>query len=66
VVGMVSIFTYGFEEATRNFEEAGVSLRSLTNYPELISIAIEKGIVSGEQKTILLKWSSNPSEWKRL
>ena len=66
VIGMVSIFTYGFEQATLNFEKAGLPLKSLTNYPELISIAIEKGIVSRDQESILLKWSANPSEWNGL
>src|SRR5215218_10437381 len=45
VVGMVSIFNYGFAQAATNFQNAGLKLESLTNYPELISIAIEKGIV---------------------
>jgi orotate phosphoribosyltransferase len=58
VAGMVSIFTYGFDEADLNFKKAGLSLRSLTNYPELINIAIEKGIVS--------EGSANPSGWNGL
>ncbi len=66
VVGMVSIFTYGFEEAAANFQSAGVTLKALTNYPELIKIAIEKGIVSQNQESILLKWSAHPSEWNGL
>ncbi len=66
VVGMVSIFTYGFEEAAANFQKADLILKSLTNYPELISMGIEKGIVSKDQESILLKWSANPSQWKGL
>jgi orotate phosphoribosyltransferase len=66
VAGMVSIFTYGFDEADLNFKKAGLSLRSLTNYPELINIAIEKGIVSEGEKAVLLKWSANPSGWNGL
>jgi len=66
VIGMVSIFTYGFEQASIEFKNAGIILKSLTTYPELISIAIDKGIISKEQEGILLKWSANPSEWSGL
>ena len=66
VIGMVSIFTYGFEQASVKFKKAGLTLKSLTNYPELIGIAFDKGIVSKDQERILLKWSANPSEWKGL
>ena len=66
VIGMVSIFTYGFEEAIINFKKAGLEVKSLTNYPELINIAIEKGIVSKEQESILLKWRQNPAQWNGL
>jgi hypothetical protein len=51
VAGMVSIFTYGFEVADEAFQKAGIPLHSLTNYPTLIALALEKGIIdpfSGE------------------
>ena len=63
VVGMVSIFSYGFPLADEAFASAGISYRSLTNYETLISLAIEKGRVSAEQESILLNWRANPSEW---
>src|SRR3984885_10650693 len=40
VVGMVSIFNYGFDKAVAAFADAGVSYRSLTNYNTLIELAI--------------------------
>jgi len=63
VVGMVSIFTYGFEVANKAFAEAGIPFRSLTNYPSLVSLAIEKGQVSPELHNTLLKWQQNPAGW---
>lgn len=66
VIGMVSIFTYGFDEAVVNFERANLELRSLTSYPDLIDLAIEKGIVTKDQQSILLKWRTNPSGWNGL
>ena len=66
VAGMVSIFTYGFDVATAAFEQAGVPFRSLTSYDQLISLAVEKEIVSAGQESILLKWRSDPSGWNGL
>ena len=63
VVGMVSIFTYGFEIATKAFLEAGIKYTSLTNYTTLIELAVEKGIVSLEQQNTLLNWREDPAHW---
>lgn len=63
VLGMVSIFTYGFPVSNDAFAKAGIPYYSLTNYPTLISLAIEKGIVTAEQEGVLLKWKDSPSTW---
>ena len=64
VIGMVSIFDYGFPEAARSFAAAGVRLRTLTNYPTLISLAVEKQIFTADQHDILLKWQADPGNWQ--
>lgn len=63
VIGMVSIFTYGFAVADKAFNAAGIPLQSLTNYPTLIDLAIEKGIVTADQQKTLLNWSLDPANW---
>lgn len=63
VSGMVSIFTYDFPVAAEAFEKANLSYQSLTNYPVLIDLAVEKGIVTAEQQSVLLKWRDDPSQW---
>jgi len=65
VIGMVSIFNYGFPHATAAFEKAGIPFVSLTNYEVLIKMAIEKGIVNSIQLNSLLNWRNNPAEWVR-
>jgi orotate phosphoribosyltransferase len=65
IEGMVSIFNYGFDVAVEAFELAGVKLRSLTNYPELIGLALEKGSVSPEMESVLLQWQKDPANWSR-
>jgi orotate phosphoribosyltransferase len=64
VIGMVSIFTYGFNQATQAFELASVPYKSLTNYSTLISMAVEKGTVSAETEALLLEWREDPANWK--
>lgn len=64
VIGMVSIFNYVFKVAAEAFEKAGVSVHSLTNYPQLISLAKDKGIVTAEAEAVLLSWQSDPGNWK--
>ncbi|HMF72745.1 MAG TPA: orotate phosphoribosyltransferase [Flavitalea sp.] len=64
VIGMVSIFNYGFPVAAENFEKAGVILKSLTNYPTLVDLGIEKQLFSPGQQEILLKWQADPGNWK--
>jgi orotate phosphoribosyltransferase len=63
VAGIVSIFTYAFGEAEKNFREAGVILYSLTGYPALIELAREQGIITPQQEEVLLKWRQQPAEW---
>lgn len=64
VIGMVSIFNYGFSIAVETFSMAGIEYYSLTNYTSLIELAIEKGIVSSNQLEVLLKWREDPANWK--
>jgi orotate phosphoribosyltransferase len=63
VQGMVSIFTYGFPVADEAFAKAEVPFQSLTNYNQLISLALEKGMFDRELEPILLKWREDPANW---
>ena len=66
VIGMVGIFTYGFEVAVKAFAEAKLPFKTLTNYETLIKMAVEKGTVTAEQQSILLNWQQDPANWKGL
>jgi orotate phosphoribosyltransferase len=63
VVGMVSIFNYGFPQAAEAFEEAGIPFVSLTNYEVLIQLALEKAMISKDESANLMKWRENPGGW---
>lgn len=62
--GMVSIFTYGFDVAAEAFKQADIHYVSLTGYEQLITLAVEKGLVSADQQEILLNWRKDPANWK--
>lgn len=63
VVGMVSIFTYGFPIAEELFQQHKLEFYSLTNYPTLISLALDKKLVTADDEGILLKWREDPANW---
>jgi orotate phosphoribosyltransferase len=63
IAGMVSIFNYRFEHATKAFEDAGIQLWSLTDYNHLVELAMQRGFVGKEHEEILLKWRTDPANW---
>jgi len=65
VLGMLAIFTYNFSLATRNFEEAGIELTTLSNYNLLLKLAHESGEITDEQLESLNNWRKSPETWGR-
>jgi len=63
VKGMVAIFTYGFDIATENFKKANVDLLTLSNYENLLELAVAKRYITEEEQETLKVWSKNPSTW---
>lgn len=65
VLGMISIFNYGFDIATRNFYEADVSLISLSDYSHMLSQALKSKYISEDQLTSLKAWRVDPGNWRK-
>lgn len=65
VLGMVAIFSYGFEVAAQNFSKAGVRLICLSHYDALLPIAEKRKYVTSEMLDSLSEWRKNPSSWKQ-
>jgi orotate phosphoribosyltransferase len=63
VSGMIAIYKYGFESAKQKFDDAGIVLKTLTNYDFLIRVAVQGGYISKEELETLNSWRQNPSEW---
>ncbi|MCU0448452.1 MAG: orotate phosphoribosyltransferase [Bernardetiaceae bacterium] len=63
VVGMLATFTYDFALANQAFAEAQVPLLTLCNYPTLLQVAAELGVVDQVQLASLEAWRQNPAAW---
>ncbi|NMM50546.1 orotate phosphoribosyltransferase [Marinigracilibium pacificum] len=64
ILGMVSIFTYGFEIAENNFKEAGIKLVSLSDYSAMLNEALNRGLVKENELISLKSWRTDPENWK--
>ncbi len=66
VKGMIAIFSYGFDVAKENFSNANVELNTLSNYENLLNLAVAKQYITEEEQRTLEEWRKNPSEWNVL
>ncbi|WP_040278692.1 orotate phosphoribosyltransferase [Psychroserpens damuponensis] len=66
VKGMVAIFSYGFEVAKNNFEEAHIDLHTLSNYDNLLEQALDTKYITAKEQEVLALWNANPSEWNAI
>ena len=65
VKGMVSIFTYGFDAATKNFNNANCEYVPLCDYNTLLQEAIKSQYIEQADLSILKEWRKNPAMWKK-
>jgi len=63
VLGVIAIFTYGFPQADKAFEEAGLNLYTISSYQQLLPIALQKGLISHDNLDLLKAWQESPESW---
>ena len=63
VKGVVAIFNYGFEAATKAFEKANCPLKVLSNYDIMIEIALKQDTVTEKDMAPLREWRVSPETW---
>ena len=63
VMGMVAIFTYGFNKSIENFEKNKIDLDTLSDYNGLIKKATEIKYVKEKDSETLKKWNEDPENW---
>lgn len=64
VIGMVAIFTYGFDVAEKSFEQAKIPLVCLSNFNYLLEEAVAKKYLDESQLSRVKSWRQDPSNWK--
>lgn len=64
VLGMIAAFRYGFDIAEAAFEQADLTLVSLSDYDTLLHVGLERGLFSPSQLSLLASWRSHPEHWK--
>lgn len=64
VRGIVSIFTYQFEEAERRMSETGVKNISLCDLDALMQAAELKGYITAEQRKMVEAFRADPKDWR--
>lgn len=63
VIGVGAIFSYQLPAVSANFEQAGLSFTTLTNYSELLEAATEENYIAEDQLETLKKWRKAPEKW---
>lgn len=63
IKGMAAVFTYGFQVAEDNFASAKVDLFTLSNYENLLELAVAKEYITETEQELLQQWKKSPSEW---
>ncbi|SDI88455.1 orotate phosphoribosyltransferase [Dolosicoccus paucivorans] len=64
VVGCVAIFSYLLPQSKEAFQKAGYPLVTLTNYQELVEVALDDDELKDHQET-LESWYKDPIAWSK-
>lgn len=60
VIGLVSVFTYGMVKAKERFKEAEIPVISLSNYEELLEVAVSSSTITTDEAAKLKLFMANP------
>ena len=63
VLGMIAIFTYGFEISKINFANEKIDLDTLCDYSILLKKAVETEYISNDNLKTLSAWNRDPENW---
>jgi orotate phosphoribosyltransferase len=65
ILGMVAIFTYGFDIAEKAFTDKDVELVTLSDYKHLLEQASDTNYIANEEQLLLEDWRVEPSKWNQ-
>jgi len=64
VIGLISLFSYELEDAKKNISKSGLNYCSLSNFSDLMKIALSTNYINTKQKEEILRWRLNPQKWR--
>lgn len=63
VLGMIAIFTYGFQHSVDAMHEARVELTTLSNYDAILDEALATDYIDESELKTLQDWRKDPENW---
>ena len=63
IKGLISIFTYSFDEGDKNFKKQDCEKTSLCDYQTLIDEALKSNYIDNKDLDVLEQWRKNPKNW---
>lgn len=64
VEGLMAIFSYGFQVAADNFEQANCVYYTLSDYPHLVEQAVKTKYIRAKDVALLQEWRKHPAGWQ--
>jgi orotate phosphoribosyltransferase len=65
VLGIVTIFNYGFPSTRKKFDKAEIDIIALTDLETVLRHAENMGMISKEQNDAIQQWQRKPSKWTK-
>ncbi|MEM1055912.1 MAG: orotate phosphoribosyltransferase [Bacteroidota bacterium] len=62
---VLAVFTYGLDAAADAISDAGFTLRTLTDFPALLEVAREDGLLDDDALRALADWRRDPEAWSQ-
>lgn len=63
VIGVGAIFSYQLPAIEDNFKQAGLTYFTLTNYSELLEVAVKENEITEKEHEVLKTWREDPKNW---
>ena len=63
IIGVLAVFSYGFEKAKDAFKAGNCPFDTLSNYPVLLEEALKSGYISAQDEATLKEWNQDPKAW---
>ncbi len=65
IVSMLAIFTYNFNVSKDAFAHEKINLHTLSNYDDLVNVALENNYIKENDIQLLREWRISPGTWKK-